>query len=277
MRKLLRCSGIGCVGLIILLVLAGLALYPIGLKKLTRTYPNIPVETVSIPVSNSDVIAHGKHLAIIWSCTKCHGDDLSGRLINNSSFSGTIPASNLTSGKGGIATSYTDADWIRAIRHGVKPNGGVEVLMHNYSTLGDQDLGDLIAYLKQLPPVDANLPAIHFGAMLPISTALGFSTPAAETINHQALHPTQPEPGATIEYGQYLSFICTACHQAKNIGVALKDWSQGDFIRAFHTGVLPDGKQLNQAMPLKNFGEMNETELTALWLYFHSLRPASEK
>ena len=277
MRKFFRCSSIGCLGLIGLLILAGLALYPIGLRKLTRTYPNIPVETVSIPVNNSDAITHGKHIAIIWSCTKCHGNDLGGKLIYNSTFSGTLPASNLTSGKGGIATSYTDADWIRAIRHGVKPNGGVEVLMYNYSALGDQDLGDLIAYLKQLSPVDSNLPPIHFGVIPPISAALGLATPAAEMIHQQALHPAQPASGATIEYGQYLSPVCTACHQAKNIGVALKDWNQNDFIRAFHTGVLPNRNQLNRAMPLKTYGEMSEEELTALWLYFHSLRPASKK
>jgi len=28
-------------------------------------------------------------------------------------------------------------------------------------------------------------------------------------------------------------------------------------------------------MPLKTFGEMSDTELTAQWLYFHSLQPTS--
>ncbi|HLO29391.1 MAG TPA: hypothetical protein VK249_09665 [Anaerolineales bacterium] len=274
MKKFMTCSGIVLGGLIVLILLAGLALYPIGVKKLTRSYPGIPVETLNIPTDPA-AIARGRHVAILWACTKCHGDDLSGKLISNDSFSGTIPATNLTSGNGGIANSYTDVDWIRAIRHGVKPNSRAEILMNNYSTISDQDLGDLLAYLKQLPPVDSDQPEMSFGVMVPITTALGLWIPAAETIDHAAPRPAEPVPGATIEYGRYLSVLCTECHRAKNIGVALKDWSQEDFIRAFHTGVLPDGKQLNRAMPLKTFGEMNDAESTALWLYFHSLRPTS--
>ncbi len=276
MKKFLKCCTVVLGAGVGLLLLAGFVLYAVGMQKLTRSYPDIPVETVNIP-TDLDAIARGQHIAIIWACTKCHGDDLSGKLIDNSVFSGTIPASNLTSGNGGIANSYTDLDWVRAIRHGVKPNGQAEILMNNYSTMSDQDLGDLIAYLKQLPPVDSNLPKLRFGAMLPVGSALELSTPAAEVIDHNAPRPAEPLPGATIEYGQYLSAVCTECHRAKNIGVALKDWSPEDFIRAFHNGVLPNGKQLNRAMPLKTFGEMNEAELTALWLYFHSLRPTSQK
>jgi len=250
-------------------------MYPSGMKKFARSYPNIQVENVPIP-TDSEAVTRGKHVSIIWTCTKCHGENLGGMLLAIDPFLGTIPASNLTSGKGGVANSYTDADWVRAIRHGVKPNGQVEILMNNYSTLSDQDLGDLLTYLKQLPPVDSSQPPMRFGVMLPISSALGIWTPAAARIDHNAPRPAEPVPGATIKYGQYLSPVCTECHRAKNIGTALKDWSQDDFIRAFHNGVLPNGNQLNQAMSLKTFGEMSDAELTALWLYFHSLRPISQ-
>ncbi len=151
MKNFLRCSVILFTIGIGLVLLAGLALYFTGIKKLTQTYPNLSVETVNIP-TDPEAIIRGQHIAIIWSCTKCHGDDLGGQLIDNSAFSGTISATNLTSGSSGIASRYTEADWIRAIRHGVKPNGQVEILMNNYSTMSDQDLGDLLAYLKQLPP-----------------------------------------------------------------------------------------------------------------------------
>ena len=276
MKNFLRCSVILFTIGIGLVLLAGLALYFTGIKKLTQTYPNLSVETVDIP-TDPEAIIRGQHIAIIWSCTKCHGDDLGGQLIDNSAFSGTISAMNLTSGSSGIASRYTEADWIRAIRHGVKPNGQVEILMNNYSTMSDQDLGDLLAYLKQLPPIDSSQPAMRFGVTLPIGSALGIWTPAAERIDHNAPRPAEPVSGATVDYGQYLSAVCTECHRAKNIGIALKDWSQEDFFRAFRTGVLPNGGQLNKAMPLKTFGEMNDTELSALWLYFHSLRPMPQK
>jgi cytochrome c553 len=271
MKKFIKWTLILFGGLIGLIILASLALYPAGMKKLAQTYPNIQVETITIP-TRSDAIANGEHIAHVWECAKCHGDDLSGKLITNDPILGTIPSSNLTSGRGGIASTYTDADWIRAIRHGVKPDGRGEVIMYNYSTMSDQDLGDLIAYLKQIPPVDSNHPVMNLGPILPIAPAVGFLTPAAGLIDHGAPRPVDPAPGSTIEYGKYLSVLCTECHSNQLTGIAgkVKNWTQADFIRTFQTSVLPDGKQFNPAM--KNFNEMNDTELTALWLYLQTLR-----
>jgi mono/diheme cytochrome c family protein len=272
MRKIIKWTGIMLGGLIGLALLAGLSLYPIGMKKLTRSYPDLPVEAVNIP-SDSDAVARGGHIAIVWACTKCHGADLSGTLLAGDPIIGTIPASNLTSGKGGVASSYTDADWIRAIRHGVKPDGQVEIFMYDYySTMGDQDLGALIAYLKQIPPVDLEYPAIHFGSILPIAPAVGLFTPAAELIDHDAPRPADPVPGATIEYGRYLSVICNECH-GKYVASKLENWKQDDFIHTIQTGVLPDGKRLGPTMSSKTFSEMNDMELSALWLYFMDSRP----
>lgn len=271
MKKLLKWTGIVFGGLIVLAFLAGLVLYPIGLEKLTRTYPRVPVETIHIP-TNADAIARGQHIAVVWECTKCHSENLSGKLLNDDPILGTIPAPNLTSGTGGIGTFYTDVDWIRAIRHGIKPNGQVETLMYNYSTMSDRDLGDLIAYLKQIPPVDAAYPAVRFGPIIPIAPAIGLLTPSAELIDHTAPRPADPVPGATIGYGQYLATLCFNCHSTSLAGT-LRNWRQVDFTRALQTGILPNGKRLGSAMPLKTYGEMNDTELTALWLYFKDVRP----
>jgi len=272
MKSILKWTGVVLGGLIGLALLGGVALYPSGMEKLTRSYPNIQVETVNIP-TDPDAVARGRHIAIVWACTKCHGENLSGMLLADDPLLGTIPASNLTSGNGGIAKSYTDADWIRAIRHGVKPNSRVEIFMYDYySTMSDQDLGDLIAYLKQIPPVDSEYPATHFGPILAVAPAVGLFTPAAELIDHGAPRPANPVPGATKEYGRYLSAICVECH-GKYVAGKLENWKQDDFIRALQTGVLPDGKQLGPTMSSNTFREMNDMELTALWLYFMDVKP----
>jgi cytochrome c553 len=276
MKKFFKWMGIVLGALVGLTLLAGLVLYPIGMKSLTRTYPNITVESVNTP-TDTDAIARGKHVSVIWACTKCHGEDLSGKILTNDPVEGTIPtfaaipAPNLTSGKGGIGQSYTDTDWIRAIRHGIKANDQAEIYMY-VSTLNDQDLGDLIAYLKQIPPVDSDLPMISYGPLIPIAPALGIFTPAAELIDHNAPHPEDPVPGATVEYGKYLSAICAQCH-GNGISNAVKNWKQEDFIRTFNTGVLPDGRQLGSRMSSKTYNEMNDTELAALWLYFTRVKP----
>jgi hypothetical protein len=277
MKKIMKWTGIVLGGLIGLALLTGAALYPVGMKKLTQTYPNIAVEAVNIP-TDADAITRGKHVSIIWACTKCHGTDLSGTLITNDPIEGsvplmgTIPASNLTSGEGGIARSYTDTDWVRAIRHGVMQDSQVEIFMFDYSTMSDQDLGDLIAYIKQIPPIDTNYPEMSYGPIIPIVPAVGLFTPAAELINHDAPRPAEPLPGATKEYGRYLSAICAGCHR-NSVGRVLKKWTQDDFIRAIHSGVLPDGSQLGPTMSSKTFNEMDDLELTALWFYFIDAKP----
>jgi len=266
MKKFFRCCTIVLGAGLGLLLLAGLVLYTIGMQKLTKSYPDIPVEAVTIPTDEA-AIAHGEHIAMTWSCTYCHGDDLSGKLVKDDSLLGTIPGTNLTAGQGGIAKSYTNIDWIRAIRHGVKPDGRVEIRMNNYYIMSDQDLGDLIAYIKQVPPVDSNLPKMHVGWILPLAPALGYEVPAAEQIDHNASRPADLAPDTTIEYGGYLSVICTECHSS-SLGSKLKGWSQEDFVRMMQTGGLQDGQQLGPGMP--SYREMNETELNALWLYFQT-------
>ncbi|HMC99637.1 MAG TPA: hypothetical protein VKH37_05775, partial [Ferruginibacter sp.] len=126
MKKLIKWIAIILGGLIGVVLIGSIILYTIGKKKLSRTYANIPVESINIP-TDSVAIARGKHISIIWGCTKCHGEGLGGLIFTNDPIGGTvplfgnIPAANLTSGKGGIGKSYTNVDWIRAIRHGVKP------------------------------------------------------------------------------------------------------------------------------------------------------------
>ena len=277
MKKFIQWTGIVLGGLFVLMAMAGLVLYPMGIKKLNQTYPNLAVETFNVP-TDAEAVARGKHIATIWACTRCHGEDLSGRVITNDPLSGIVPllgtisAPNLTSGKGGIAASYTDTDWVRSIRHGVMPEGTGEVLMFDYSTMSDEDLGDLIAYLKQVPPVDTNYSEMSYGPILPVVSNLGLLAPAAEKIDHTASHPVDPEPAATVEYGRYLSAICTACH-GNGIGSVVKNWKQDEFIHTFHTGVLRDGKQFGPTMSSSTFSEMTDTELNALWLYFTSDKP----
>src|SRR4030095_212760 len=118
---------------------------------------------------------------------------------------------------------------------------------------------------KQIPPVDTNYPEMRFGPILPILPAVGLFPPAAEQIDHSAPRPVDPTPGATVEYGGYLSAICTGCH-GNSIGNVVKKWKQEEFIHTSHTGILSDGKQFGPTMSSDTFREMTDTELTALWI-----------
>ena len=84
-------------------------------------YP--PTDHVPIPTDQIS-IARGKHLAeAVAVCTICHGQNLGGQLAFQDSFLGRGYTSNLTRGRGGVGRTYTDADWVRNIRYGVRPDG----------------------------------------------------------------------------------------------------------------------------------------------------------
>lgn len=138
-------------GVVFLLFLAvGLFLYMRGSAAVSKTY-HTTADTVLIP-SDSSSLALGEYIARSHGCMHCHGSDLAGTVVVDAP-PFLVSASNLTSGLGGIASTYTDEDWIRTIRHGVKPSGaGVWIMPSEaYYYLNDRELGALVAHLKQLP------------------------------------------------------------------------------------------------------------------------------
>jgi mono/diheme cytochrome c family protein len=148
----------------------------------------------------------------------------------------------------------------------------------------------LIAYLKSLPPVDNELPGRRIELLGRLMMAVGMFPPLpVDQIDHTSPLPVGPEPGVTIAYGEYLSRTCTECHGDKLNGAPfgppgqevptpnltpggeLASWSEEDFFTTMRTGVTPYGRQINEEMPWKYFGQMSDEELGAVWLYLQSL------
>ena len=222
MRKILKWIGIVLGGLVGLFVVAFVVLYLIGSTKVNQKY-EIPVETIAIP-SDPAAAQRGEHLATILLCKRCHGDDLSGQVYFDAPGLVVIPSPNLTSGAGGVGNSYTDEDWVRAIRHGVGADGrGLFFMMSPaFRLFSDQDTGALIAYLKSVPPVDNPLPERRIEPMARVMMGAGMFPPlAADQIDHAAPPPPAPEPGETAAYGNLLSHTCTECHGANLNGIPL--------------------------------------------------------
>lgn len=293
-RKIFKWVGIVLGSLVGLLVLAFIVLYIIGTVKWNsirgKEY-EVPVEPITIPTDPAS-IARGEHIATIRMCKDCHSENLSGQ---SDSVPGLITLSmpNLTSGAGGVGATNTDEDWVRAIRHGVGYDGRGLLLMPSrvWYYLSDDDLADLIAYLKSLPPVNNEPPKTELGPLGRVMMTLGqlppeLTEPDATVIDHDTPRPVAPQPGVTVEYGMYLARTCTLCHGSELNGqtifdgsVALnltpggemKGWSEEDFIATMRTGVTPNGHQLKDVMPWKYFGQMTDSELKAVWMYLQSL------
>lgn len=294
-RKILKWIGIVLGSLLGLLVITFVVLYLVGTVKWNKMHGqyDVPVETIKIP-TDSVSIARGEHIATIRMCRDCHTETLSG-MSDSAPGLITLTIPNLTAGAGGVGATNADADWVRAIRHGVGYDGRGLVLMPSgtWYYLSDEDLGALIAYLKSLPPIDNQLPPSDLGPLGRVMLALGQLPPEIVpnviSIDHDGPRPIAPQPGVTVEYGLYLARTCMLCHGSElngrliseggpkylapnlTMGGELHTWSEEDFMRTLRTGVTPTGHKLIDVMPWKYFGQMTDDELKAVWMYLQSL------
>lgn len=296
MKRILKWIGIILGGLVGLALLTAVILHFVGLSRLNNA-PKVATKPVAVP-TDAAAMARGEHLVnVVSSCGTCHGDNLGGQVFFDGEVGMYVFAANLTAGAGGVGAAFSDADWERAIRHGVGGDGRVLAIMpaHFYQHYSDADLGALIAYLKAVPPVDNDLGVRRVG--FPGSVlggTIGFDDfTNINDIDHANVGANSPTEGATAEYGAYLMNIalCGECHAANLAGITLAEgeegppegpnltpggdlggWTEADFMTTIRTGQTPNGHILDaEMMPWPTFSQMSDTELQAIWAYLQSL------
>lgn len=293
--KVLKFLGYAAGAFVLTAALAATTVYFASNAKLNRTHtvsPRVPTLT-----TDDAALARGAHIAKTRGCIDCHGADFGGNKVIEDGAMGRIHGTNLTRGRGSRVADYTDADWVRAIRHGVSPKGRPLFLMpsEEYATFTDGDLADLIAYLKTVPAVDRDHVPLELGPISRMLLATGKMRLSADAIDHANLRPTEVVKAVSVSYGAYLANGCIGCHgpnfsggkieigppdwpHARNLtphaSGNLANWTEADFVRALREARRPDGSEINPVMP-RAFGGMDDTELKALYAFFKSL-PAVE-
>jgi mono/diheme cytochrome c family protein len=296
MNKFLKWFGIGFGVLVGLLIVALAILYGMGQARLTKKY-NVPVQMVAIP-TDEESLAEGKRIFQYRGCEACHGEDLQGLVYLDNPAIGQVITPNLTSGKGGKGGQLTDEDLIRAIKHGIRQDGTPLLFMPSteFYFLSDKDLGNVLAYIRSMPPVDNEIAPSKLSAtgFIVMNVAKTISFLPAELIPHDQTRPPAPEPGITAEYGAYLSQSCMVCHgptysggkitgfpaewpPAPNLtsgaGSRLPNWGEEGFIKIMKTGD-NHGRKINPSyMPWKSYRHMSDDELRAVYIYLMSLPP----
>jgi mono/diheme cytochrome c family protein len=294
--KILKWIAIILAVLLLIVLIFATSIYSISESHRNQIF-EIEAQSVIIDYDDPGLVEKGKHVATIRGCVDCHGEKLGGEIFIEDPVVGRLVATNLTSGEGGIGAEYTDEDFVKAIRHGVRKDGKSVIFMpsHEYNVIDSDDLAALIAYIRSMEPVDNILPDHKIGfifRMLYVMQGEIHLFPARQ-IDHSLPIP-EPVPDRTGRIlGEYVATTCTGCHGANFSGgpipgvpptwpVAsnltpagpLVDYSAEDFISTMRTGVTPAEHTMEaQYMPWVVFGQMTDEELLGLFEYLQSLPP----
>jgi mono/diheme cytochrome c family protein len=302
------------------LIVAALGLYAwaaaASSRKLARRYE---VHTVDFPIpfplsaqeiasgrlttdsanelARSRALERGRHLIEArYACSECHGSGFGGGVMIDDPAIGRILGPNLTAGTGSRTAGFRPADWDRIVRHGVKP-GGLPALMPSvdFRRMSDQELSDIVVYVRSQPPVDHVVPGPTLGPVGKMLVATGKFTLSADIIAaspvpHQA---TPPETAETVEFGEHLAATCKGCH-GETLGggpivggdpswppsanltpdaTGLGGWTFAQFSTTLKEGKRPDGRTLRAPMSevVRYTRNLSDVELAALWKYLRSV------
>jgi mono/diheme cytochrome c family protein len=241
----------------------------------------------------------------IVNCGNCHtpqnengpipGMELAGGLvIEEEAF--TVVSQNITPHETGIG-GWTDEELETAIREGIRPDGsliGPPMPFEVYRGLSDTDVAAIIAYLRQVEPVENETPPNAYD--IPLPPAYG---PPVDSV-------PDVDRGDPVAYGEYLAGPaghCIVCHSGPGphggpdivnalgaggfsfhgpwgISVAsnltptgIGHYSDEELKTIITTGVRPDGSHLLPPMPVAGYANMTDEDVDAIIAYLRSLPP----
>ena len=201
--------------LAVLAVLAAGGSLWLGDRKIDRRV-DIRVVPVAYAKPTPQVLQLGKYLFESRGCGECHGMDGAGRVMIEEGNGMFVRTPDITSARVAMVANYTEADWVRAIRHGVDPAGRALLIMpsEDYNRMNDGDLAALVAYIRSLPPGRGTLAEVRLPAIVRAMYGVGVFKDASEKIDHR-LPPAAPIAVAeTPEHGGYVAGMCSGCHGA---------------------------------------------------------------
>jgi mono/diheme cytochrome c family protein len=256
-------------------------------------------------------LANGKTMFLVGGCASCHATPkqedktrLGGGLGLKSPF-GTFFTPNISPDRKDGIGGWSEADFVTAMWKGTAPDGShyyPAFPYTSYQRMKLEDVRDLFAYLKTLPPVEGKPRDHNLPFYLKIRRLLG-------GWNFLFLDGQQfkPDPSKSEEWdrGAYLvngPGHCAECHSPRNFlgaiitsqrfaggpdpeggdgwipnitPAGIGDYSQRDIERILETGDMPDGDSVGGAMTavVDNMSKISAADRAAIALYLKSLPP----
>jgi mono/diheme cytochrome c family protein len=207
---------------------------------------------------------------------------------------GTVYSRNITQDTDTGIGGWTDQQMIDAIRTG-KDDQGMQLFpimpYASYSGMSDQDVADLVAYLRTIPPIKNNVPDNQLNFPVPPFTPSGA--------------PPATAPSSGTERGAYLvSHVadCGGCHTPSkadgspdiskmlagnftpDLGIVpnitpdndtgIGTWTTDQIVTLLHTGKKPDGTQVTGAMAgvvQSGFKNLTDADVQAIAAYLKTI------
>lgn len=211
-----------------------------------------------------------------------------------------VKSPHIAPGPGNVSASYTPEDWVRTIRHGVKPNSEPVFIMpsEDFNRLTDTDVGAIVSYIRSLPAVEGTASEIRIPLVVRFVYAAGIMKDAAQKIDHN-LPPAQPI-ASNGELGQdaYVAAVCKGCHNESLSGgfipgapppwppaanltsgpdSVLPRYKNADALATmFRTGKRPGGSAVSTVMPFGMLSQISNDDVGALDGFLKTL-PAAKR
>jgi len=295
MQKALKIAAMVIAGLLVAVAVVALLAGWLAERKRTRV---IELTVAPVPfVADEAALTRGKYLFDSRGCMECHGANGAGREVVNEPGGMYVKSPNISPGTGSVVSGYKEADWVRAIRHGVSGQKHPLFLMpsRDYSRLTDADLAALVAYVRSLPPAPGEAAVIRLPLIVKGLYAFGEIKDDVELIDHAAPPPAPVPEAVSVEHGAYVANMCMGCHGSGLSGGKIPgtppDWppaanltpgkgsvlpvydDEAKFAAMLRTGKRPDGTRVSPVMPFESTRNLSETDVGALYAYLRSLPP----
>jgi mono/diheme cytochrome c family protein len=290
MKRWVRWTAGGAATVVVLVGVAAVVGLQLSERKMAR---KIDVSVVPVAyVSDTASLQHGKYLFESRGCAECHGAAGTGREFENNHKDVRFAGPDITSG--GATAKYRPEDWVRTIRHGVKPNGNPVLIMpsEDYNQLTDEDFAAVVGYARTLPAGKGAAAVIELPLPARVLYGLGAIPDAAEKIDH-TLAPAKPVPVAVnAQHGGYVANMCIGCHgehlSGGNIPGGPPDWpaaanltpGEGSalarypdattFLAMLRSGKRPDGSAIS-VMPFDTLSKLDDTDARAVYEFLKTV------
>ena len=297
MSKWMKRTSVALGALAVLAVATALVGKYVGERKLLRTV-NVTVAPFAptAPAGTPLLLEQGRYLFATRGCADCHGASGAGKEVIRSGAM-LVVSPNITTGANSVTRTYSTEDWVRTLRHGVKPNGRPIMIMpsEDYNRLTDDDVSAIIGYVRQLPPVPGTSRVIELPVAAKVLYAFGVVKDAYEMIDH-SLPPEVPvKVEVSVAHGAYVAKTCIGCHGVTLSGGRIPgsppEWpapanltpgsesamtrypTPASFAAMMRSGKRPDGSAISPVMPFGSLRQMTDTDLLALHSYLKTLPP----